>query len=223
MKKLVFILLISFVSFKVVGQVSDSSKFKPTFWEIGWVSSDIFIGALSGDIVLGFRHNQGIGIRTTLTQDYFFSDNLYGLYENSNFVYRGGIFHKIYLDHRRNRKITLRHGPRIRYSEYSYQKEDWIEFENLGNTQFRYGTVNLQDRNLELGYELMIGLQQRYNNLFFLEYYVGLSYMDFVSTNSTQFTLDDFRNNGSSDYGYYSGILPNQAQLVLGLVIGFRK
>ena len=221
MKKLNALLFVSLISLQISGQALPLSEFNPKFWEVGWVSSDIFIGAFSADVVLGFRENQGIGLRTTFTQDYF-PDDFYGLYDNSNFIYRGGIFHKIYLADKRNRHITLRHGPRISVSEYSFQKEGWIEFYNSGNRQYRFGTINLTDQNIELGYEFIVGIQQRYNSMFFLEYYLGVSYMDYVSTNSTEYTLNDLRSNDYS-YGYYSEFLPNQFQLLLGFVIGLRK
>jgi len=219
MKKLNTLLALSLIVLQLSGQALEKSAFKPSLWEIGWVSNDIFIGAFSTDVAMGFFENQAIGIRTTITNDYFLN-NFEGFYDGANFVYRGGIFHKIYLPLRRDRQLILRHGPRISVSEYSLQTEGWVSFENFGNTQYRLSAIDVVDQNIELGYELILGLQQHYNRLFFLEYYVGLTYMDLVSTNSTQYSLSELRE--SNNYYYYPDVFPNNIRLVFGFVIGLK-
>jgi|GEM_PF-2415700 len=224
MKKLIpllalCLLLVSSVS----AQYFNTDSLKVRYWELGWVGSDLLIGALSIDLAMGITDNQAIGLRSTITNDYF--NNYYSnFYQGANYVYRGGLFHKIYLSSSRNRKFTFRHGLRYSISEYYSQSEEWIEFNRFGNTQYRLGTVDIEDLNVELGYEFIVGLQQRTNSLFFLEYYAGLKYMELVSTNSSLYSIQELKagNNYSEGY-FFTNNYPENLSLVVGLVIGLQR
>jgi len=222
MKNLLSILVFCLFASQAQSQFFNIDSLKTKYWEIGWVASDILVGTFSADLAIGIAKNQAIGLRTSLTQDYFNNDYR-SFYQGSNYIYRGGIFHKIYFPTRRNRKVTLRHGPSYSISEYYGQEEDWIEFNRFGNTQYRWGSIDFEDRNIELGYELMVGLQQSYNSIFYIEYYVGLRYMELVNTNSSKYNIGDLK--AINDYrdGFLFDLYPNNTSIVLGFVMGFQK
>lgn len=217
MKKLA-ILSLSLICFNAFAQEPKNS-FQPYSWEIGWLVSDATIGAFSADVVMGLNQTHSIGIRNTFTEDYFNLNYQY-IYDYANYVYRGGIFHKMYIPTYRNRSLTLRHGLRYEISEYSLSKEEWIGFQNNGNTQYRLGERIITDQNIRMGYELIAGLQAEGNTLpFFIEYYLGLSYMRLVSTNSTEFSMQEIES-GSNDY---TDLYPSDhLRVLVGVVIGIK-
>ncbi len=224
MKKLISLLaLYSLLLSAVSAQDVNSQFLKSRYWELGWVASDVLVGALSIDLAMGIADNQAIGLRSTITNDYL-NNHYSNFYQGANYVYRGGIFHKIYFPSRHNRKVTFRHGPRYSISEYYTQSEGWIEFNRFGNTQYRLGTVEIEDLNIELGYELSVGLQQRFNNMFFIEYYAGLKYMELVRTNSSTYSIQELKagNNYSESY-FLNSSYPENVSLIVGLVVGLQR
>jgi len=222
MKNLISILVFCLSASQAQAQFFNIDSFKTRYWELGWVASDALVGAFSADLAIGIADNQAIGLRTTLTQDYFNNDYR-NFYLGSNYIYRGGIFHKIYFPSRRNRNVTLRHGPSFSLNEYYAQKEEWIEFNRFGNTQYRWGSVEFEDRNIQLGYEVIVGLQQNFNSIFFIEYYAGIRYLELVSTNSSNYSVGELK--GANEYrdGYLFDLYPSNTTIVVGFVLGFQK
>lgn len=223
MKKLIPLLALYFLASQAQAQNFSIDSLKTKYWELGLVASDILAGALSVDFSMAIAKNQVIGLRSTITNDYYVY-NYSRFYDGANYLYRGGVFHKIYLPQERNRNITIRHGLCFSLSEYYSQREEWIEFNNLGNTQYRLGLVDFEDRHVSVGYELLIGLQQSYRSKFFLEYYVGARYLELVNTNSEYYNLSELK----ADANYYSDgnpfdIYSNNVRIVVGFVVGLQR
>jgi hypothetical protein len=219
MKKFSLLLILSLFLFQVHGQEETNLSLKPNGWEIGWITNDIFIGRLTADVILSYSNKHAFGLRSSIGND-FFNSSFGGLYEGTNFEYRGGLFHKMYFPQKRNRQLTIRHGLRVKYSENYYEKDEWMSFENLGNTQYVLRNATKTDRNFKLGYELILGLQQRYESKFFYEYYAGITYMQLVSTTSNNFGIDELSEyNVLSDFFEFTS---DRMAIVVGVVIGLQ-
>jgi hypothetical protein len=219
MKKFSILLILSVFLFQLQAQQQSNLSFKPERWEIGWLANDLLIGRLTADIVLSFSDKHAFGLRSSIGND-FLNTSFGGLYDGSNFVYRGGLFHKMYFPHSRNKHFTVRHGPRFRYSEDYFEKEEWVSFQNLGNRQYVLRDVEKTDNNLKLGYEILFGLQGRYESSFFYEYYVGIKYMQLVNTSSDDYSLNEISE--SSVLSEYFQFTSNRVDFVIGFVIGLQ-
>ena len=219
MKKFSTLLILSVFLFQLQAQQESNLSFKPERWEIGWLTNDFLIGRLTADVVLSFSDKHAIGLRSSIGND-FLNTSFGDLYDGTDFVYRGGLFHKMYFPHRRNKYFTIRHGLRFRYSEDYFEKEEWMSFENLGNRQYVLSDVEKTDKNLKLGYEILFGLQGRYESGFFYEYYVGLKYMQLLSTSSDDYSLNEISE--STVLPEFFELTSNRVGLVIGVVIGLQ-
>tara|TARA_B100001115_G_C15845842_1_gene426085 strand:- start:1044 stop:1721 length:678 start_codon:yes stop_codon:yes gene_type:complete len=220
MKRLITILLISLLGYSMMAQNDGTEKDKKDIptpeWQIGLVVTDIVIPSISLDASIEVAPRNHIGIRLASPQYQSFSD--YDLYQRSNWAFKGGIYHKVFMPLDEYDMFTFRHGIRFGISELEFDATVWDPYQNNGNTYLEYRDVSYSDQPISLGYEIMAGWQNNFKSLYF-EIYFGLSY-EFINNASDlkaveykgeDFSLDYF----GPGYEYNSSIRP-----IMGLVIG---
>lgn len=218
MKRLALFSLLLACSLGLRGQDLRYPESNPDFpqWQIGLVATEIIVPSFTIDASMAVANRQHLGIR--LSRPFYQSFNESDLYQRTNWAFKGGFYHKIFIPLDNYDLFTFRHGVRFGYSSLEFDATVWDPYQNLGNTFYEYRDVSFVDNPITLGYEALIGWQNSYK-MFYFEVYFGLSY-EFIQNTAELKAIEYKGENYSLDYlgpgfEYDSGLRP-----VLGLVIG---
>lgn len=185
-------------------------------WQVGLVVTDLVVPAITLDASFKVYRNQYLSFKASSPFYQSFSEN--DLYQRTNWAFKGGIYHKIFSTLNEFDMLTFRHGIRMGIADLGFDATAWEPYDRFGNTFYEYRDISLNDQLITMGYEVSLGWQDRFDQLYF-EVYFGLSYEVIINEAdllAPEYKGEDFNLDlNGPGYEYNSGVRP-----ILGLILG---